>query len=259
MSNSDPLARVSGHRRFIGVITPSGNTVVERVTIGILAAFPDVSCHFSRTGVVGVTDPFPASYDWDSMLGAATLLSHAKPDMITWSGSKAGSISFDLDRELCTRIESMTGIPATTSTLALIDAFQATGVRRIAIVTPYTSAYHGKVVATFLREGYDCVADACAGLTDNLSYASMPPDDIRAMVRQVARARPDAIVAWCTNFMVAPLAAELEAETGIAAYDSAALAVWHPLALLGYDTSPARAWGQLFNHKLSRGQDTAPS
>ena len=87
------------------MITPSGNTVVERVTVAILENFTEVSCHFSRTAVVGATDPHPASYDWDSMLGAARLLSHAKPDMIVWSGSKAGSIAFDLDRELCHRIE----------------------------------------------------------------------------------------------------------------------------------------------------------
>jgi maleate isomerase len=241
-----PLARLASQIRFIGVITPSGNTVVERVTIGVLTAFPEVSCHFSRTGVVGATDPYPESYDWGSMLGAARLLSHAKPDILVWSGSKAGSIAFDLDRELCRRIEAETGIGATTSTLALVDVLQASSTRRIAIVTPYTAAYQKKVIATFEREGYACVAEACAGLTDNLSYAAMPLDDIRTMFRDVAKAKPEAIVAWCTNFFAAPLAVEMEAETGIPLYDSTALAVWHPLRLLGYDTKPAREWGRLF-------------
>ena len=178
---------------------------------------------------------------------AARLLSHAKPDMIVWSGSKAGSITFDLDRELCRRIEAETGIRATTSTLALVHVLNARGMRRIAIVTPYNAAYHSKVVTTFEREGYACVADASAGLEDNLAYASMPFDDIRAMIRDVAKARPDAIIAWCTNFLAAPLAAEMEAETGIPLLDSAALAVWHPLLKLGYDTRCARAWGRLFD------------
>ena len=251
LHNHDRLRRVTGHRQFVGIITPSGNTVVERVTIGILSRFQEVSCHFSRTGVVGAVDPFPESYDWDSMLGAATMLSHAKPDIICWSGSKAGSIAFDLDRELCRRIKHGTGIPATTSTLALVDAFESAAVRSIAIVTPYTQAYQNKVIATFEREGYHCVAGACAGLTDNLSYAAMPLEGIRAMIRQVARAKPDAIVTWCTNLMAAPLAEEMEAETGIALYDSAALAVWHPLALLGQDTRIATEWGRLFSEVTS--------
>ena len=99
---SPPLLTPARHA--IGVITPSGNTVVERVTIGILRDFPEVACHFSRTGVTGSVDPFPQCYDWESMLGAARLLAHAAPDIVTWSGSKAGSIAFELDRELVRRI-----------------------------------------------------------------------------------------------------------------------------------------------------------
>lgn len=232
--------------RGIGVITPSGNTVVERVTIGIMSALPEIACHFSRTGVHGSSDPYPSSYDWDSMLGAARLLAHANPEVIVWSGSKAGSIAFSLDDELCDRIRAETGCRATTSTLALTAALSRIGAKRIALVTPYVPAYQAKVLATFRREGLDCLADACAGLSDNLSYASMPAEEIRAMVRKVARARPDAIVAWCTNFLAAPLAAELERETGIPLLDSTALAAWHALVMLGIDTTPAAAWGSLF-------------
>ena len=232
--------------RGIGVITPSGNTVVERVTIGILEAFPDVACHFSRTDVHGTSDPFPDSYDWDSMLGAARLLAHARPEVIVWSGSKAGSIAFALDRELCDRIARETGCRATTSTIALVEALQRRGVRRVALVTPYAAAYQSKVLATFRREGLACVADVCAGLSDNLSYAALPADAIRAMLRKAAAAKPDAIVAWCTNFLAAPLAAEIEDETGVPLLDSTALAAWHALVLLGIKTAPAARWGRLF-------------
>ena len=86
------------------------------------------------------------------------------------------------------------------------------------------ASYQNKIVDTFAREGFPIVAQACAELSDNLSYASVPADEIRRMTREVAAARPDAIIAWCTNFMAAPLAAEFEAETGIPFYDSTALA-----------------------------------
>jgi maleate isomerase len=238
-------AELMQQSRFVGMITPSGNTVVERVTIAMLREFPEVSCHFSRTAVHGAVDPFPDSYDWDSMIGAARLLAHANPEIIAWSGSKAGSIAFDLDRELCRRVTAETGCRATTSTLALVDALAALGTKRVALISPYAPAYQKKVLATFAREGLDCVADACAGLTDNLSYASMEPEDIRALALQVAAAKPDAIVAWCTNFLAAPLAREIEQETGAVLLDSAALVVWHLLAMLGLDTARAAAWGRL--------------
>ena len=60
---------LAGQRVFVGTITPSGNTVVERVTLAVLRDFPEVSPHFSRTPVHGERDPFPAGYDLDGMLG----------------------------------------------------------------------------------------------------------------------------------------------------------------------------------------------
>lgn len=246
MRGADSRALLIPAQHAIGVITPSGNTIVEQVTIAILKAFPEISCHFSRTSVTGSVDPFPSGYDWDSMLSAARLLSHAAPGLISWSGSKAGSIAFDLDRELVRRVFDETGLRCTTSTLALLDVLKERGQRRLGLVSPYMPTYQQKIITTFARENVPIVANACSGIADNLAYAAVGSDEIRRMTRDVARARPDAIIAWCTNFCAAPLAAELEAETGIAFYNSTALAIWHPLKMLGLDVTRAAAWGSLF-------------
>jgi maleate isomerase len=246
-SRPDPVAALAGHRVFIGTITPSGNTVVERVTLAVLADFPEVSPHFSRTPVHGDHDPFPTSYDFDSMLAAARLLGHAQPNVIVWNGSKGGSIDFALDRELCRRITAETGVPSTTSTLALDEVFKSTGVREYALVSPYDSKYQDKTIACFERAGYRCTAQAHSGLTDNLSFASVPADAIAAMLREVARSQPQAIVAFCTNFPAAPVVPALETELGIPIYDSTVLPVWKALKLCGVDTHRGRRWGRLFD------------
>lgn len=227
----------------IGVITPSGNRVVERVTTSILREFPRVSCHFSRTPVFGARDPFPDDYDWGGMLDAARLLAHAEPDILVWNGSKAGGIRFALDDELAARV----GRPLTSSTLALRTLLAARGWRRIGLVTPYLEANGRKVERVFAAEGYECVAARHGDLADNLSYASMPAETIRDLVRGVSRARPDVIVAWCTNLPAAPLVAEIEAETGLPMVDSTSLAVFDALRGLGIDTSPAARWGSIFS------------
>lgn len=246
-SRFDPIAAIAAHRVFVGTITPSGNTIVERVTLALLADFPEVSPHFSRTPVHGERDPFPDGYDFDSMLTAARLLGHAKPDVILWNGSKAGSIDFALDLELCRRIAAEIGIRATTSTLALDEVFKSTGVREYALVSPYDTKYQQKTIACFERAGYRCVAQAHSGLTDNLSFASVPPESIAGMLREVARSKPAAIVTFCTNFPAAPVVPALEAELGIPVYDSTVLPVWKALKLCGVDTRPARRWGRLFD------------
>lgn len=235
----------------LGTITPSGNVVVERVTAAVLADFPRVSGHFSRIEVVGSADAYADSYDWDGMLRAATLLSHAAPAAICWNGSKGGSLGFDVDRDLCTRIEAATGLRATTSTLAIDTVLRANGQRRLALVTPYTPAYAAKIPPVFAAAGYEVVAGAHAGLSDNLAYAAIPDAAILAMLHKVAAARPDAILAYCTNFPAAHLVDAFERESGIAVYDSASAGVWGALRLAGQPTLPGARWGSLFGQDLA--------
>jgi maleate isomerase len=245
-----PLDLVRSQSTAIGMITPSGNVVVERVTAAILHDFPSVSGHFSRIRVVGSADAYSDDYDWDGMLGAAELLGHARLDAICWNGSKGGSIGFDADRQLVARIEAATKIPACTSTLAIEAMFRRRGVTRFGLVTPYADGYARKVPPHFAREGFACVAEAHSGLTDNYSYCTVPDDAIVAMIRGVAASAPDAIITYCTNFPAAHLVAALEAELGVPIYDSVSIGVWAALRLAGIETEPGRRWGSAFTEPI---------
>ena len=94
--------------------------------------------------------------------------------------------------------------------------------------------------------GFECVAERHLRLQDNFSFSEVGADEIRRMVREVARERPDAITIFCTNLRGAPLVADLEAETGIPIYDTIATVVWKSLQLAGVDTGRVRGWGRLF-------------
>jgi maleate isomerase len=232
--------------RAIGTITPSGNIVVERVTAAILADFPEVSGHYSRIPVFGTSDAYKDDYDWDGMLGAARLLSHAHPDVICWNGSKGVSLGFDADHALCERITAETGIAATTSVLALERVLRESGARTIGLVSPHTDAYQAKVAAAFDRRGLRCVAEAHAGFSDNFSYCTVPDADIVAMIRHVAQAKPDAIVTFCTNFPAAHLVAPLEQALNMPIYDTVSIGVWDALRHAGVETARGARWGSLF-------------
>uniref|UniRef100_UPI003F7025A4 hypothetical protein n=1 Tax=Elioraea sp. TaxID=2185103 RepID=UPI003F7025A4 len=95
--------------------------------------------------------------------------------------------------------------------------------------------------------GIVVIAESHLGLTDNLSYASVPPARILAQIETVARAAPAAVLTWCTNYAGALVAAEAERLHGIPVLDATTLPLWHALRLIGRDTAPARAeWGRLF-------------
>jgi maleate isomerase len=237
--------------RAVATITPSGNRVVEAVTQAMAKDIPGIAMLYSRIPVVGDTGG-ANDYAWDRMMEAAELLSHAKPDVISWNGTKGGSLGFDIDRTLTGRIEAATGVPASTSALAILDALRALGARSIALVTPYDAAYQTKCVAAFGKQGFACASERHSGLTDNLSYASVGADAIAGMTRAaVAEARPDAVVYFCTNFAGAFPAGALEDELDVPILDSTAMGVWGALRRMGADLAPLKRWGRVFDGRFN--------
>jgi maleate isomerase len=231
------------------MLTPSSNTTLEPVTTAMVAGLPEVSAHFGRFKVteIALTEQALGQFDDREILAAAELLSHAKVGVIGWSGTAASWRGFDTDHTLCRRITEATGIPASTSVLALNEIFERSGVRRFALVTPYLDDVQAKIIANYAAAGYECVAERHLRLRDNFSFAQVDDDRLRALVREVGEARPDAIAILCTNLRGAPLVAELEAETGIPILDSVATVVWKSLQLAGTDARRVRGWGRLFD------------
>lgn len=209
---------------------------------------PDVSVHFSRFRVtqIALTSDALDQFAQEPMLAAADLLADAHPHVICWNGTSAGWLGFESDRALCTAIASRTGVPATSSVLALDRLLKARGLRRIAFVTPYTDDVQARVLSTFATEGYDCVAERHDGRCNNFSFAELAPADVAEMVRDVARSGPEAIVVFCTNMWGGPLAAALEAETGIPLLDTVATAFWGGLVDTGAGPDRVTGWGALF-------------
>jgi maleate isomerase len=232
----------------LGMLTPSSNTTLEPVTIAMLASLPSVSAHFSRFRVteIALSDAALAQFDDRPILAAAELLAHAKVDVIGWNGTSSGWLGFDADHRLCQRIEAATGIPATTSMLALNEVLAATGVRRCGLVTPYIDAVQQRIVANYATLGITCDAERHLGMQDNFAFAEVTPATLTGMIRAVAADKPDAIAVICTNLNAAPLVAALEAETGLPIYDTIATVVWKSLKRAGVDLAGVAGWGRLF-------------
>ena len=239
-------------RTLLGMLTPSSNTTLEPVTTAMLAGLPETSAHFSRFKVteIALSGNALAQFDLTNILSAAELLSHARCEVIGWSGTAAGWLGFDVDRHLCAAVEHQTGARACTSVLALNEIFELTGVRRFGLVTPYRDDVQAAIVANYARAGYDCVAERHLGLQDNFSFSEVTAAQLREMVREVVDGSPvdrvDAVAILCTNLRGTPLVEELEQEFGLPIYDSIATVVWKALRLARVDTRRVQGWGRLF-------------
>lgn len=241
-------ATATAPRVRLGMLTPSSNTALEPVTQRLLAGLPEVSVHFSRFPVteIALSPGALAQFDDTPILRAAELLAHAKVSVIAWNGTSSGWLGFEADHRLCRRITEATGIPATTSMLALNQLLALRGVRSIAFVTPYLDAVQARIVANYRALGFEVRGERHLGLQDNFSFSEVTPTQLATMAREVAAARPDAIAVVCTNLHAAPLAEALEAELGIAVYDTIATAAWKALRVSGVDARRVVGWGSLF-------------
>lgn len=232
----------------LGVLTPSSNTALEPLTSTLAAALPNATAHFSRFRVTEIALDAAAlgQFDDSNILAAAELLADAKVDVIGWSGTSAGWLGFERDRQLVERIRERTGIVATTAVLALNELLALKKVERLALVTPYTADVQQRIVANYRALGIEVVAERHLGIRVNHDFAGVSPAQLREGMEEVARARPQAISTYCTNLRAAQLAAEVERSLGIPLLDTVSTTVWGMVRAAGASPAAITGWGELF-------------
>ena len=216
--------------------------------------YPRLTTHYSRVEVttISLESESLAHFDLERMLQAALLLADAGMDVIAWNGTSGGWCGLETDYALCEAITSRTGAQATTSTLALIEAFKTYDVRNYALAVPYLESITRAIISTYAGVGFNCTSWGCLGISVNSEFAYVPDATMRDLVRRSDHRDADAIAIICTNFPAAWLVEDMEAELGKPIFDSTIVTVWHALRLAGLVDSLA-GWG-----KLLREHFTAP-
>jgi maleate isomerase len=240
----------------VGMITPSSNSVLEPVTAAMLASRPDISAHFARLRVTEIALDAPAlnQFDPSYMLPAAELLADAKVGSIAWNGTSASWLGIARDQSLCAAIVAKTSIPATTSTLACLDAIRLANSRRVGLVTPYTDDVQTRIGEVWSRASTPVHAERHLGIRDNFSFGEIEPARIADMIRAVVQDGCDAVVILCTNMNGAGVAAELERELNVLILDSVTATLWRSLQIAGIDADHLGDWGRLFREETFKRQ-----
>jgi maleate isomerase len=216
----------------IGVLVPSSNTVLEPELARLAGG---VSLHFSRVRVtrIGADTEAAAQFDTAAMVAAAELLADAGVDVIVWGGTAGSWLGVPHDLSIVSAIEAATGVLATTSTLALLDAARAFGVLRTALVTPYVAEVVSEIVSCYAGSGLEVSGGEHLGLSDNQSFGSVPAGTLRPMI-----AWADApVMVVCTNLRAATVVDSVETSGGPLVLDSVVATLWGALRLAGVTVS----------------------
>lgn len=231
----------------LGILTPSSNTALEPLTQSLIADFPEVSVHFSRFRVteIALSDKALGQFQCEQIIEAARLLADAKVDVIGWSGTSAGWLGFDADVELCAAITRATGVPATTSVLALNRALALWQVRQLGLVTPYLAEVQERIIANYAQLNIDARHESHLALQDNFSFAEVDETTLEQQIAKVVALGAQTVTTFCTNLNAARSVTQWEQKFDVPVFDTVVTVVWDMLKMMGVDTRRATGWGRL--------------
>src|ERR1051326_6579908 len=233
----------------VGFITPSSNTALEPLTMAMTEQISSlVSVHFSRVPVKTLTlgSQDIAQFQTQKLVGAASLLAGGGRDAILWNGTSGTwtGKGLEADLELCEEIRCLTGVPASTSSLALVDVLKHYGVKKLGLAVPYIEEPAREIIETYGKQGFTTVKSARLEETENKVIGNISFQRIKQLLRDSDSPDAECIVVACTNLPAAVLLGEMEAELGKPIFDSIAVTLWKALKMTGIDV-PLHGWGKL--------------
>src|SRR5690349_490794 len=169
---------------------------------------------------------------------AALELASAEVNVILQAGTAIAFFrGFGHDRELRERIHSATGIQATTSLTAVVEALRVLGIKRPAIATSYLPDIDQRLVGVLQQSGFQIAAIRGLGLKRSIDMGKVMPEETYRLAHDVAReaSHPDGIFISCGNLRSFEAIEPLERETGFPVVTSNQAGLWQTLRLAGID------------------------
>jgi maleate isomerase len=237
-----------GWRAKIGRISPSPETVGAEEW---RRSMPDGVCLVeTRTLVHDVTVEGLAEAV-TQVERAALELASAEVDLILQAGTAIAFFrGLGHDAELSRRIAAATGIRATTSLTAVVEALRALGIRRPAIATSYIADIDARLKDVLEKSGFEVAAIKGMGIQKSIDMGKVKPEETYRLAQDVARSAPraDGILVSCGNLRSFEAIEPLETDTGLPVVTSNQAGLWQALRLVGVNEHLPNLGWLLRNH-----------
>ena len=136
-------------------------------------------------------------------------------------------------------------IPVTNPVTAALAAFEALGIRRIALLTPYIVEVTAAMRAYLTSRGMEVVRAANFDIELNSDIQRVSPASIHDAALTLDLSGADALFISCTALRTAEVIEGIEQALGKPVVTSNQALTWHALRLAGYD-KPMAGLGRLF-------------
>jgi maleate cis-trans isomerase len=165
--------------------------------------------------------------------GAAQLAAE-KPDAVMWACT-SGSFVFGPEgaRDQASGVAAVAGVPASSTSIAFVDAARHLGVRHVAVAASYPEDVAQHFVE-FLRDGgVEVVAMGSHGIITAAEVGTLKPEQVVAMVTAADHPDAEAVLVPDTAMHTLAFIPQLEAAVGKPVLTANQVTVWKGLQLLG--------------------------
>jgi len=220
-----------GWRARIGVIVPSTNTTVEYEFAKM--APEGVSIHAARMYNPETNDP-KLKADALIKMGenakeAAKELSSIKPALIAFCCTSGSFVKGKgHDKEIVKEIEEVSGVPAITTTTAVVEALKAFGKKRIVMATPYNQEIADKEEIFLENEisGLKIAHTKNLGIVSALEKGNLFPSSAYQAVKEITDEKTELAFISCTAWRTIEVLSLLETDLGIPVISSNQATFW---------------------------------
>jgi maleate isomerase len=234
-----------GWRARLGVVTPSSNIVTEPEFK--LMTPKGVSCHYQRFAFTG--GGVEALKKLEQLVpDAAELISHTRPSAVAMcctGGSFAGGYGYD--QKLIQKMKERNGnVPTTTSSTAMIEAFNKLGVKKVSLAVPYLEEV-AMAEKKFVEDNGIRVLDIkWLDLEDAIEIASVPREAVYQLASAANKPESEAIFLSCIALHTIDVIEKLEYDLGKPVVSSNQATMWHLLRLANVNEK-VEGYGQLLS------------
>jgi len=224
--------REYGHRAKVGLIVPANNNVLEPEFWAL--APPGVAFYATRLPVEGqVTDDTFRRMEEESDRAMRELQTAQVQALAFCDMGIALVMEEGWGEKRVARIQDVSGFPATTGALAMLDALKTLGAERIGIATPYPESLHRRAGPFFERYGFSCVGDANLPIPDPANVGKVPPSRVYELIKDADRPEAEALLLLATDIRSIEVIQPLENELGKPVVSTNVCLMWKSLELTG--------------------------
>jgi maleate isomerase len=234
-----------GWRARIGYVCPS---VFEMIAYDFYRIVPP------GVGLIGVTcmiegwrnDAYQKGLE--SLEKCARELARRRCDYIVHAGVPlVVSQGVGFEREVISKIETLTGVPATTSIVAGMEALRSLSVQRIGLVNPYPADLNDAVVTFLTANGFDVRTVISLG-ADFTRIGDVSEADVYSAAKQALKEAPDidGFYLPCPQFPALSVIEAIEVDFRRPVVGHLPSEIWAALKVLGI-RGPVTGFGKLLS------------